>query len=295
MNNMLQSQDSMWSEDIFDKYPPHLIDLGAKRTVALRDTAAEGPVVILVHGNSLSSRSFGFQFDSPLSRHYRLISLDLPGHGDSPRAADPERDYTIKGYADIIKRLVEKLNVPEVILGGNSLGGHIVVEAMADLESVVGITLWGTPLLCSPDSLEQGYIPPPSVSAFLKARPSKEEVLALFQNIAEKSPAIRDILVDDFLRRTDERAREVLGNSVANGEFIDEVELISRRKIPVAIFHGTVDPFVSGSYIHSLMLPLLWRGCIQLFPTVGHYLQIEEPQLFNQRLDAFLKDMFWEQ
>ena len=42
----------------------------------------EGPAVLLIHGNSSSSRTFQPQLESELGRTYRMVAIDLPGFGD---------------------------------------------------------------------------------------------------------------------------------------------------------------------------------------------------------------------
>jgi pimeloyl-ACP methyl ester carboxylesterase len=67
--------------------------------IALRDNGVDGPVVLLIHGNSASSEIFRHQFAASFARSYRLLALDLPGHGASTDAADPQNSYTVPGYA----------------------------------------------------------------------------------------------------------------------------------------------------------------------------------------------------
>src|SRR3546814_19410795 len=69
--------------------------------IAVQDSGGKGPVVLLIHGNSASSEIFCRQFASPLVQDYRLLALDLPGHGASTDAVDPQGSYTVPGYAQM--------------------------------------------------------------------------------------------------------------------------------------------------------------------------------------------------
>jgi pimeloyl-ACP methyl ester carboxylesterase len=59
--------------------------------LAVQESAGQGPPVVLIHGNSSSSRVFSRQLDGPLGQRFRLIAVDLPGHGASDDAKDPSR------------------------------------------------------------------------------------------------------------------------------------------------------------------------------------------------------------
>ena len=54
--------------------------------------------VLLIHGNSLSREVFRKQLGGALSRKYRLVAFDLPGHGDSSDALNASRTYTRPGH-----------------------------------------------------------------------------------------------------------------------------------------------------------------------------------------------------
>ena len=56
--------------------------------IAVHHSAGRGPAVALIHGNSSSSRAFARQVDGPLGQRFRLVAIDLPGHGASDDAKD---------------------------------------------------------------------------------------------------------------------------------------------------------------------------------------------------------------
>jgi len=47
-------------------------------------------------------RCFTRQWGSPLAERYRLLALDLPGHGSSEPARDPCTGYTLPAYAALV-------------------------------------------------------------------------------------------------------------------------------------------------------------------------------------------------
>ena len=64
--------------------------------IAFREFAGKGPAAVLIHGNSSSSRVFSRQLDGPLGERFRLVAVDLPGHGASDDAKRPERLFAAR-------------------------------------------------------------------------------------------------------------------------------------------------------------------------------------------------------
>jgi pimeloyl-ACP methyl ester carboxylesterase len=89
----------------------------------------QGPDLVLLHG--LGASSFSWRHNrGPLSRHFRLITPDLPGHGRSPapRPGDYRIDSLLRGILDFL----DWHQLTTVVLGGNSLGGGLSLLAAAE-------------------------------------------------------------------------------------------------------------------------------------------------------------------
>ena len=84
-------------------------------------TEATTPIV-LIHGTGSSLHTFN-DWVSKLKVNYRIIRIDLPGHGLT--GPFPIRDYSIEAYVKFIKHFLDKKGIEKCIIGGNSLGGHI--------------------------------------------------------------------------------------------------------------------------------------------------------------------------
>ena len=66
--------------------------------LAVHQSAGDGPPIVLVHGNSSSSRAFSRQLEGSLGRRRRIVAIDLLGHGRSENASDPAA-YLLPGHA----------------------------------------------------------------------------------------------------------------------------------------------------------------------------------------------------
>ncbi len=116
------------------------IVLPSGNNIHYRDEGAHNkPALFLVHGSNASLHTWETWVDE-LSRDYRLISIDLPGHGLTGAVADA--DYSIKAMADTIKQLADYLQIDTFALAGNSMGGVVITHlALAHPERVTALIL----------------------------------------------------------------------------------------------------------------------------------------------------------
>lgn len=83
----------------------------------------QGEVLFLIHGFCGSS-AYWSKVVPPLADQYRVIAIDLPGHGDSEVQDNVNQ---IDDYADFIHQLLDSLELDKVTMLGHSLGGYITL------------------------------------------------------------------------------------------------------------------------------------------------------------------------
>jgi len=88
----------------------------------------KGDVVVLVHGYLETSKIWS-SFAGKLALKYRVISVNLPGHGKSDMFADT---HTMELMATLIRDLLRSSGIERVFLTGHSLGGYVTL-AFAEL------------------------------------------------------------------------------------------------------------------------------------------------------------------
>src|SRR6516225_3391667 len=79
--------------------------------------AGDGPALLLVHGLTASHAVWEHTVEAFADR-WRVIALDLPGHGAS---AKPDAPYTIDFHAGMVRSLARALGVDEAVVVGSSL------------------------------------------------------------------------------------------------------------------------------------------------------------------------------
>jgi len=249
-----------------------IVDIGDTR-IAFHESEGEGQVVLLIHGNSLSAKSFSKQIDGPLGKKFHLITVDLPGHGDSLPAIDPRNNYSLPGYAEIILALITHLNLSKLVLVGHSLGGHIALEASEMSPEIKGIVIFGTPPLGIPPAINEAFLD-------MRLMPSL---------LVKEGVEIPQFFIDDF-NNTDPNARKFLMRNTAKNIFKDEIDIVSNLKIPLAIIHGAHDKLINLDYIKKIQMPSLWKNEVQIVKDAGHSPQWETPDEFNSILEEFVKE-----
>ena len=88
------------------------------------EIAGQGPDVVLVHGWGMNGEVWS-EIAHALSTHYRVTTVDLPGHG---RSVDSPRDYQLPVLAAMLREVVP----PNAALVGWSLGGQIATQLELD-------------------------------------------------------------------------------------------------------------------------------------------------------------------
>ncbi|MGZ8178037.1 alpha/beta fold hydrolase [Williamsia sp. SKLECPSW1] len=91
--------------------------------IAYRD-AGRGDTLLLIHGMAGSSATWDAVVE-PLSRRYRVVAPDLPGHGASSK---PRGDYSLGAFAAFLRDLLDHLGIDRATIVGQSLGGGIAMQ-----------------------------------------------------------------------------------------------------------------------------------------------------------------------
>jgi pimeloyl-ACP methyl ester carboxylesterase len=90
------------------------------RLAADRRGDAAAPPALLLHGGGQTRHSWGGTATTLATAGWHAINLDLRGHGDS--SWHPEGDYSLVGFAQDLRAVIDTLDQPPVLVGA-SLGG----------------------------------------------------------------------------------------------------------------------------------------------------------------------------
>ncbi len=250
----------------------------------------QGPPLLLLHG--LGASSFSWRHNvAPLSRHFRVLAPDLPGHGRSPAALDA--DYRPEALVRGLAAFLERRGVPRAAVAGNSLGGGLALLLAQDYPELVGpliliapaVALKRLPWLFYPlrlpglGHLSAALLGPWAISLvlhlayFLKELITPEVIAGYFEPFRDlrRRLAFRRLLLSLHPRP------------------LSEVEAMLRAvRQPVSLIWGEKDRILPVSQAGWLK-ERLPRAELHLLPRIGHAPQEEAPRRVNEIIVAFLQ------
>ncbi len=250
--------------------------------------------MLLIHGNSSCKEIFDYQMARPFIDRYRMIAVDLPGHGgsdpDFEPHFDPQTSYTMKGYAGVMAEVLAALEIDQVAVLGWSLGGHIALEMVPLYPGLRGLMITGTPPLShDPAEAAVAFLPSPHMALTGKEVLEDREIEAYATaNCGEDPPPF----MVDAVKRTDGRARAIMIADARSGGASDQKAIAAGMKVPFAIVNGAEEPFVSNAYLQGLGFTHLWGGGPHFIEKAGHAPFWERPPEFNVLLSRFLAEVW---
>jgi pimeloyl-ACP methyl ester carboxylesterase len=261
----------------------HYADLpGGVRLHYKDEGKADGPVLVLVHG--FGDSHFSWEgWVARLGDRYRIITVDLPGHGLT--RAD--------GFADLIDALAAKLALPKFAIAGNSMGGGVAWQTAVRypnrLDALVLADAAGWPA----ETLKT----PPLAFKLLKYSWGRA-----FLRSIDNTPLIRSglrgevgnpaVITDAFIARWAELQRapghRAILMSIQPGKHSQATqEALSTIKVPTLVLWGETDPLIEVASAHKFAEAIPGAKLI-VYPKVGHLPQVEIPQRTADDVAAFL-------
>jgi pimeloyl-ACP methyl ester carboxylesterase len=246
----------------------------------------KGRSILFLHGTSQCWLTWSRQLDSDLANDYRLVAMDLRGHGlsDKPR----EGYIDSKPWADDVEAAITALKLDHTILCGWSYGPLIILDYLRHYgeEKIAGIHLVGALTKLGSDEAMSVLSP-----AFLQLVPG------LFATDVEESvrtlePFLKLCFLNE-LSTTD--LYLMMGYNVSvppyvrqamfSRSFNNDVLLPKLRK-PVLITHGAKDAVVKPAIVDQHKA-VMTHAQLHILANAGHAAFWDDAAGFNQRLRAF--------
>lgn len=228
--------------------------------------------VVFLHGWRSNSRIWEPIYQNLQGRGFALYGLDLPGFGGSAAPTDP---WTLRNYAALVSRFIERLELKNVCLVGHSFGGRVAVKTAAEspqvLEKLVLVDSGGF----RPHVVRRGIVM--FLAKFLKPA----FALPLLRRLR---PFVYHILgADDYLATPELKSTflNVINENVEN--------VAAQVSQPTLIVWGEKDEETPLSFAQALHQKIPHSN-IQIFATAGHFSFLDEPEEFSELLIKFINE-----
>jgi pimeloyl-ACP methyl ester carboxylesterase len=243
--------------------------------------------LFFIHGNSGSSLMWSKQFYSKLRDKFRLVAIDLPGHGDSFRSTRPEEQYSPIGTSEIISGIIKRLdNQKPFVLVGFSYGTNLVAE-MLKYEIRPAGTLLASPCVIGKDhDMPKVFLQSSQPPIFFYNESKQDHVKNwLDANLFTDDIKNVNLLMADYFRVSSD-FKPVLFKTAAEGKVSDEIALLNQSGIPICVVFGTKDTLVNINYLDDSPFPL-WQNHLYKMPGAGHWVNINQAEEFNSILSSY--------
>lgn len=257
----------------------------------------ERSAIVMVHGFSASLHTWQAWKDD-LEADYRVITLDLPGHGLS-RADDPKQ-AKIDRFVSVVHQVTQSLGVDRFTLAGSSMGGNTAWQyALQHPESLDGLVL----VAASGWPEEEGEGDDSPFIFTLLSNPIARMVLkdldmsSLTRSGLEGSYTdqtfVTDELVDRYVALS--RApghRSALLSIMAGDRVFATPELLSNVSVPTLVMWGRDDNVVPVSGAQKFG-DAIERAEVIIYDEIGHIPQEENAAQSIQDVRAFMLEVEW--
>tara|TARA_R110000868_G_scaffold601_2_gene4283 strand:+ start:417 stop:1193 length:777 start_codon:yes stop_codon:yes gene_type:complete len=245
-------------------------------------------LLLFIHGNSSSSEIFNDIIESKKIAQSILL-VDLPGHGKSMNTQDQLNDFSISSYSEKITALIKKFD-NEILLIGNSLGGHIAIEIASDIPQLKGLVIFGTPPLKKPINFSEAYMPLPESQTFLNEFPTDIEIQEA-ANAAIYNINLAEEIIKIF-KKANPEVRKAYAIDMTEGRLQNEFEIFTNLDIPKYIIAGSHDLSINFNYL-KLVANSCRNTCeLIVFQNCGHYPSHEKPAEFLNTIQSIANKVF---
>ena len=254
-------------------------------TIAYNDRGAGLPIVFL-HAFPLN-RTMWAQQEEVLCSQFRIITIDLRGHGESDA---PFWRYTLEQSADDIKALLDHLAIRQAVFTGLSMGGYILFAFYRKYAArVKGLILADTRAQADTAEGKDGRFQMAQIA--YKKGPSAIADMMLLKLLSPTSIQTRPDLVQHV--RTMIEGNEIsgiAGDLMAMADRPDSVPLLSQITCPTQIIVGELDQATPPSDAR-LMADSIPNARLSLIPQAAHLTNLEQPDTFNHIVATFASEL----
>lgn len=235
------------------------------------EQTVESPAVLFPHGMFGKAEDWSACADY-LSSRWKVLVPELPVF-DMPR-----EETGIEGLGGYVKQWIDEQGIGRVVLGGNSLGGHLALHLALRLPGRVQALI----LTGSSGLMERGF------ERNVPRRPTREWLRTKTREVFYDAAHVTDELLDEVIATISDPRRAIKILRVAKSVKHDNLRAVLHHiTCPTLLVWGTNDnitpPSVAGEFKECIP-----NAELRFIRNCGHAPMIEQPREFNRIVEEFL-------
>jgi pimeloyl-ACP methyl ester carboxylesterase len=250
----------------------------------------KGRPILFIHGFSQCWRNWIRQMDSDLANDFRLVAMDMRGHGESDKPQDAYNDSKL--WADDVNAVIEDLNLDHPVLSGWSYGPLVILDYIrhygerniSGIHFVSGLTKLGSDEAMSVIKPELLRLVPDFFST----------------DKQEGTRSLESLLSLCFLQKpSDDDFNSMLEYNVSVPSYVrqalfsrsfDNDDLLPKLRKPVLITYGVHDRVLRSILIEQQKVSVN-HAQVHIMENAGHAPFWDDASNFNQRLRTFCNSL----
>jgi pimeloyl-ACP methyl ester carboxylesterase len=234
--------------------------------------------LLFIHGYGCNSKYWWAQLQH-FSKNYRVISIDLGGHGES---GTNRNDYTMANFGGDVVAVMNEENIKQSYLIGHSMGGPVALEAAVVLQdrvtAIIGVDTF--------HNIAKGPASPfvkLMVNTMFRFRQSSSTNDAVTKQFREDANLDLKNWVSQKAETTDPRASRGSLSSIIAMDYPTQLKKIN---VPIITLNSRfwMDTEVEEGHKEYSKYE------VSFIDEVGHYVMMEKPTYFNKWLDGVLDE-----
>ena len=234
--------------------------------------------LLFIHGYGCNSKYWWAQLQH-FSKNYRVISIDIGGHGES---GTNRNDYTMANFGGDVVAVMNEENIKQSYLIGHSMGGPVALEAAVVLQdrvtAIIGVDTF--------HNIAKGPASPfvkLMVNTMFRFRQSSSTNDAVTKQFREDANLDLKNWISQKAETTDPRASRGSLSSIIAMDYPTQLKKIN---VPIITLNSRfwMDTEVEEGHKEYS------KYQVSFIDEVGHYVMMEKPTYFNKWLDGVLDE-----
>lgn len=270
----------------------HTVTGGGDLDIHVDETGTEGGQPILfVHGFSMSRLVWDRQLRSELADDYRLIAMDVRGHGLSDKPEEEDAYADPEHWAADIEAVIDEFGLDTPVLVGWSAGAEWLSNYLMvhGEDNVAGVTMVGPRIALQDEDptekicegmlglLQSGVFASTDVD---ESMAGLEQFISL--QTADPLPPKDHVFLFGTVSQVPPYARAAMA-----AQDVTHDDVLAELDSPVLIIHGEADNIMRPASTEHFS-ELIPNAQTTFYPQVGHMPFLEAPDRFNQELREFV-------